>query len=141
LGEIGFDQHLHSIRSFEKLTSEGIHVAGSDLITLLEEVLPQTYGGGANDYQIVEGDHEGIPEVRLVISPSVGALDTEAVVRTVLDFLGAHSSANELTTEYWRQGGTLKVDRREPYSTPSSKVMALHSLRHTPEEVKGKKGN
>ena len=66
----------------------------------------------------------------LLISPSIGLLDSDAVIRTVLDFLGAHSSANELTTEYWRQGGTLKVERREPYSTPASKVQPLHILKH-----------
>jgi hypothetical protein len=100
LGDIGFDRHLHTIRSFEKLTSEGIHIAGTDLIKLLEEILPQTDGGGANDYQIVEDDRSGLPQVSLVISPSVGSLDTDAVVRTVLDFLGTRSSANVLTTEY-----------------------------------------
>jgi hypothetical protein len=129
LGDLGFDRHMHTIRSFEKLTSEGIHIASSDLIKLLEEVLPQTYGGGANDYQIVEDERSGLPQVNLVISPSVGSLDTEMVVRTVLDFLGTRSSANELTIEYWRQGGTLKVLRRDPYSTLASKVQALHILR------------
>lgn len=130
LGEIGFDQHLHTIRSFEKLTSEGIHVTGSDLIKLLEEALPQSFGGGANDYQIVEEDREGAPQVSLVISPSVGSLDNETVIRFVLDYIGRKSSANELTTDHWRQAGTLKVVRREPFSTPSSKIMAVHSLRH-----------
>jgi hypothetical protein len=129
LGDIGFDRHMHTIRSFEKLTSEGIHIAGSDLMKLLEEILPRTYGGGANDYQIVEDERSGLPQVSLVISPSVGPLETEAVIRTVLDFLGTRSSANELTTEYWRQGGTLQVVRRDPYTTPASKVQALHILR------------
>jgi len=139
LGEIGFDQHLHTIRSFEKLTSEGIHIAGSDLIRLLEEVLPQNFGGGANDYQIVEEDLEGIPQVSLVISPSVGSFDTDAVIRLVLDFIGGNSSANELTTDYWRQAGTLKVVRREPYSTPSSKIMTVHSLRRSDTKTKAGK--
>ncbi|MGH7179869.1 MAG: hypothetical protein ACREJC_21010, partial [Tepidisphaeraceae bacterium] len=40
LGELGLSLHAHSLRSFEKLSSEGMSFIGSDLISLVEEILP-----------------------------------------------------------------------------------------------------
>ena len=34
-------------------------------------------------------------------------------------------------TQHWRQGGTLKLVRREPYQTASAKILPLHLDRLT----------
>jgi hypothetical protein len=61
--ELGYVQHLHTIRSFEKLTGLGVTVAGGDLFHLLEEVLPRRFGGAVGDYQLVEAqDARGLPD-------------------------------------------------------------------------------
>jgi len=54
LGQLGFNTHLHSIRSFAKLTGIGMNIVGTDFVRILEEVLPAKYGGAATDYQLVE---------------------------------------------------------------------------------------
>ena len=68
LGALGFRTHLHDIRSYEKLTSEGMSFLGGDLLTLVEELLPQRFGGGPADYQLVEEEVGGLPKVSLVVA-------------------------------------------------------------------------
>ena len=46
LEKVGFTQHIHTVRSFEKMTGEGMNYSGSDLLKLLEDTLPAAFGGG-----------------------------------------------------------------------------------------------
>jgi hypothetical protein len=126
LGEIGFDRHLHTIRSYEKLTSEGISFLGSDLLALLEDFLPKTFGGGPTDYQFVEEEQDGLPRVSLLVSPRVGEIDEERLARAVLEFLGARSLGHEVMARLWTEAGTLRVARREPHVTSAGKVLPIH---------------
>ncbi len=126
--EIGFPQHLHSIRSSEKLTSEGTNFLGPELVALIDEVLPKAFGGGPTDYQLVHQEEGGLSRVRLVVSPRLGPLDTEKVVATAVDFLSTRSRGHQVMTDFWVKGETLRVDRREPYATSAGKVHALHIL-------------
>ena len=122
---LGFRQHLHTIRSYEKLTSEGMHFVGTELLRLLEEVLPHRFGGAATDYQLLEEDVGGLPKVSLVVSPSVGDIDEAEVVRTALEALSAARGADKMAG-LWRHADTLRVVRREPYATGAAKVLPLH---------------
>ena len=73
LDQLGLGLHLHTIRSHEKLTSEGMNFLGHDLIRLIEEVLPARFQGAPTDFQFVEDETpDGLPEVRLLVSPRVG---------------------------------------------------------------------
>ena len=54
IGELGFTRHLHTVRSYEKLTSEGMTLRGAEVVTLLERTLPSLVGGAPTDYQLVE---------------------------------------------------------------------------------------
>ena len=70
LDRLGLSVHLHTIRSHEKLTSEGMNFIGHDLIRLVEEVLPSRFRGAPTDFQFVEDETpEGLPQVRLLVSP------------------------------------------------------------------------
>jgi hypothetical protein len=125
---IGFNQHLHSIRSSGKLTSEGTNFLGTELNTLIDEVLPGAFGGGPTDYQLVQEEQGGLTRVRLVVSPRLGPLDVEKVITTAVDFLGTRSPGHRIMIDFWVKGGTLRVDRREPYATSAGKVHPLHIL-------------
>jgi hypothetical protein len=134
LGELGFDLHLHTIRSHEKLTSEAMNFLGHDLIRVVEEVLPGSFGGGPTDYQLVEEETpEGLPRVRLVVSPRVGDLNEHDVVARVIRFLNDLPGAGGACGERWRDGQTLSIVRREPYTTSASKVLALHTMKRKKE--------
>ena len=123
----GFTTHVHSVRSYEKLTSEGVTFMGSMLHELLEETLPRKFGGSITDYQFVEEEEGGVPFVSLVVSPRVGALNEEDVKKTILDQLG-FAEWSRLQAETWRQEGSLKVVRREPYATMTGKILPLHVM-------------
>jgi hypothetical protein len=125
LGELGLTLHLHGIRSYEKLTSEGIHFLGTDLIALVDEVLPGRFGGSPTDYQLVEEEVRGVPRVNVVIRPQVGEVAEAEVVSTVLGFLRSQPR-NRLMAEVWAQADTLRMIRREPLLTPAAKIQPLH---------------
>ena len=128
---LGFRHHLHTVRSYEKLTSEGMHFLGSELVRLVEEVLPDRFGGRPTDYQLVEEDDGGLPKVSLVVSPRVGEIDQVQVVSTVLEVLGSSARGDKgaaMMARYWRDAQTLRVVRREPYATTAAKILPLHVL-------------
>jgi hypothetical protein len=122
----GLDWHVHTVRSPEKLTSEGTHFLGADLLRLVEHVLPAAHGGHATDYQVWDMFSDGLPRVGIVVSPRLGPIDERTVVETVLGFLGSRSAADRMMAAHWRQGNTLRVLRREPVVTSSAKTHALH---------------
>ena len=131
---LGFHQHLHTIRSYEKLTSEGMHFVGTDLLRLVEEVLPDRFGGDPTDYQLVEEEEEasGLPRVSLVVSPRVGEVDSARLIATTLEVLGGRvgdKGAGGVMARQWRDARTLRVVRREPYATMRSKILPLHVIK------------
>lgn len=120
-----FRRHLHTIRSYEKLTSEGMHFLGTDLIRLMEEELVRRYGGRPTDWQLVEQEVDGLPRVTLVASPSIGDFDEGDARRTVLAYLRERGVGQRLMAEVWENGGTLAVVREEPFVTPGGKIQPL----------------
>jgi hypothetical protein len=126
----GFRRHLHSIRSYEKLTSEGMSFLGSDLLTLIEDVLPRRFGGRPTDYQLLERERDGLPRVSLVVSPAVGTVDETAVVRAALDFLRARGIGEAMMADLWARSDTLQVVRQDTYVTPGGKILPLETQSH-----------
>ncbi len=127
LGELGFTKHLSRIRSYEKLTSEGVTFLGTELLRLVEEVLPAKFGGYPTDYQFVEEEEKGLPKVNIIVSPRVGSIHEEALLALVFHVLRA-VPGGDIMSDQWRQAQTLQVIRREPYSTASAKILPLHIL-------------
>ena len=129
LHRLGLGLHLHTIRSHEKLTSEGMNFIGHDLLRLIEEVLPGRFGGGPTDYQLVEDEDErGLPKVELLVAPRLGPMREADLVDCMVGFLNG-IQGNGLYGERWREARSLRVARREPHATAASKILALHTLR------------
>jgi hypothetical protein len=132
-GELGYTRHLHTIRSFEKLTGEGVTFVGADLFRLLEEVFPKRFGGAVGDYQLVEEqDERGVPRYRLLVSPEVGPLDDRSVVAALLEELGKLSGHYRLMAGMWSQVDVLEVQRRRPLPTARGKVFPFRTLGPAP---------
>ena len=127
IGELGFTKHLSRIRSYEKLTSDGVTFLGTELLRLVEEVLPTRFGGYPTDYQFVEEEEEGLPKVNILVSPRVGDVNEEDLLSTAFEVLHSYPGGN-IMSDKWRQGQTLRVARREPYATASAKILPLHML-------------
>lgn len=118
LDELGYYQHLHTIRSFEKLTGIGMTFVGADIYHLIEEVLPRKFGGNITDYQLVEEqDDQGLLRYILHVSPGVGELDEKAIIATFLDELGKLKSHYRFMVKMLKQADILKVKRCRPLTT------------------------
>jgi hypothetical protein len=128
-GKLGYHQHISEIRSYEKLTSEGILLSGGDILNLVEVALPAAFGGSPTDYQLVEDDHNGLPRVRILVSPSRGPIDESLILRIVLEAIHAAGAGGRLMSAQLRDAGTFAVLRREPYQTAAAKVMPLFVIR------------
>jgi hypothetical protein len=127
---LGLTTHIYGIRSYEKLTSEGVTFLGGELIELLEDVLPERFGGKVGDYQLAEEEEDdGVSRINVIVSPSVGDVDEAAIVETVLEVLAARGfGERRRMQEMWQQGNVLRVVRREPIRTGRAKVLPLHIL-------------
>ena len=124
LGRLGFNQHLSRIRSYEKLTGEGVTFLGTELLRLIDDVLPAAFGGSPTDYQLVETEDSGVTRVLVIASPTLGDLDETSVINCVLETLQACPGGHAMTSQ-WIQSGTLKLVRTLPYQTASAKVLPL----------------
>jgi hypothetical protein len=123
---LGWRTHLHTIRSYEKLTAGGMTFADTDVVRILEEVLPRRFGGGPTDYQLVEESaDDGQPRLRLLVHPSVAGVDPTAVSNVFLEALGTGSGTRRVMALQWRQAGFLRVERQAPLATPSGKILHL----------------
>jgi hypothetical protein len=126
LERLGWTVHLRDIRSFEKLTGQGITFLDTDVVRVLEEVLPERFGGAPTDYQLVEEEEEGgEPVLRLLVHPDVGPFDPSAVAEVFLSALGTGDGGEWMMAQIWRDSGTLRVERRLPLRTVSGKIHHL----------------
>jgi len=133
---LGLTRHIRRIRSFAKLTGEGVTLVGSDMVRILEEVLPARFGGSALDYQLMEEEDErGFTRLSIVVSPSISIADEAEVIDTVVEALGSGPADAVISQRMWRQAGTIRVKRMEPVWTARGKLLPLHlsqSAQHDP---------
>jgi len=132
LERFGYTEHLRQIYSFSKLTGEGVTLVGSEMIHILEEVLPARFGGNPLDYQLLEEeDEKGFTRLSIVVNPKIEIKDEKEVIEVVLEALRRGSVAADLARAVWNQANTLKVKRREPIWTTRGKLMPLHLLQRS----------
>jgi hypothetical protein len=135
-GALGFDVHLSHIRSFEKLTGEGVSFVNTDLVRIVEEALPSRFGGESTDYQLVEMEEAtGITRLQLVVSPRVGDVDEGALAQAFIEELrGSKDDAlwAQSGPEMWEQTGTVSVVRDYPMATKRGKILPFHLYRAEP---------
>jgi len=123
--QAGLYQHVHTIRSFDKLTAGGMHFTANDALELVERVLPERFGGRPGQFQLVEEEHEGRSRVAILISPSVSIGDEGSVIEAALEFLGSRSPGHKMMSVNWRQSGIMEVRREEPAVSAIGKVQPL----------------
>jgi len=126
LERVGWTQRLRDIRSFEKLNAEGRLFYGTQLIDLVEQTLPERFGGDPTDYQLVEQEDEmGFTRLSILVHPRLDGVDERGVLATVE---GALRSRQEASAEIWREAGTIRIVRAAPLLTAAGKLMPLHHL-------------
>jgi hypothetical protein len=139
MGAGGLTTHFSQIRSFEKLSGEGMTFVQTDLLRVLEEVLPSRFGGTGADYQVLEREEHGISRLSLIISPRLGDLDVDRARDIFLEELGRGGGLERMSAEFWRRANTVTVEREWPKATGAGKILPFqiakepiaHSI-HTP---------
>jgi phenylacetate-coenzyme A ligase PaaK-like adenylate-forming protein len=139
MGAGGLTTHFSQIRSFEKLSGEGMTFVQTDLHRVLEEVLPSRFGGTGADYQVLEREENGISRLSLIISPRLGDLDVDRARDLFLEELGRGGGLERMGAEFWRRANTVTVEREWPKTTGAGKILPFqiarepiaHSI-HTP---------
>jgi hypothetical protein len=120
----GWDTHLDTIRSFEKLTAGGMTFLDVDIAAVLEADLPARFGGGPADYQLLEVEREdGGAGVVLRVHPRVGPLDEGVVRDAFLDAIGAGAGAERIMAAYWRAAGVPGIQRKPPLLSEKGKLL------------------
>jgi hypothetical protein len=123
----GFTEQIRDIYSFGKLTGQGMTLVGSDVLRVLEEVLPTQVGGGPGDYQLVERERSSQTELELRVSPRVRISSTEAVRACFLGEL-RKLYGGSLAARVWEYTEAVNVVSAEPFVTAGGKVLSLHLL-------------
>jgi hypothetical protein len=130
LEALGWTTHLTSVRGYDKLTAGGMTFLDTDLIRVLEEVLPAHFGGGPTDYQVVEEeDGNGRSRLRLLVHPAVGPVEPATVIDVFLSAIGSGAGAERVMALQWRAAGLVAVERTAPLAMPTGKVLHLHQRR------------
>jgi hypothetical protein len=130
MGRLGLHQHLREIRSFEKLSGEGMTFIRSDLLRVLEEELPNRFGGAAADYQALEEeDRQGLLRLVLLVSPKVGPVDESKLGEAFLAGLARGGGQGQEGVDLWKRADTLVVRRQEPVATSAGKILPFHLAR------------
>ena len=127
---LGFPEHIRDIRSFRKLTGEGVTLVGSDMERILDDLLPARYGGSALDYQFAEEeDEQGFTKLVLRVAPSVALGDEQKAAEFVLGALAKLDAGGALARSTWRQADTIRIRRERPLMTGRGKLMPLDRVR------------
>jgi len=128
---LGYHRHIRQIRSYGKLTGEGVTLVGSEMVKILEEVLPWRFGGSALDFQLVEEEDEnGLTRLTILVDPALDIPDDQAVITALLEAVKAGSVAGALAQSFWQQAQTFRVRREAPVWTARGKLPSLRTANH-----------
>ncbi len=78
-----------------------------------------------------QGDHEeedaqGQTRMSVLVSPELGEVDEEQLVRTILAELAKENDSQRMMARVWADAGTLRVRRERPLTTARGKLLPLH---------------
>lgn len=129
LYQMGFTTHIRQMSSFSKLTGEGVTLVGSDMVHILEHVLPSQFGGSLLDYQLVEEENEqGFTKLVLVVDPSVTIDDEDALLEAFLDAMKHSMPSARLAQAEYRTGDVVTIRREKPFVTSRGKHFPIRTL-------------
>ncbi len=124
-GELGMDVHISDVRSYDKLTGEGMTLLGSDLDDIIAELI-ENAGGCPDDYQFWESQNDsGLCNLIIAISPDVKNLNEDSFKKAILEKLRSRSLGAAITSELWKQAGTLQIVREYPEMSKGFKKLQI----------------
>lgn len=103
--KLGFTGHLHSKRSFGKLTGENMTFVRIDLIKIIEEILPRKFG---------RKQYNGLTQVRILVSPQIEKINER---ERIDEFLTELSKKKWICAELRSRANTIQVKHMYPIPT------------------------
>ena len=95
-------------------------------IRVLEETLPERFGGAPTQYQLWEEETaNGHARLRLLVHPAVGNLDREALVDVFYEALGRETDTTRVMARAWRSASLLVIERTPPIVTAGGKLLPI----------------
>jgi hypothetical protein len=126
LGELGFEQHMRQIRSSAKLTGRGVTLVGTDIVRVIEEVLPAKFGGFPQDYQLLEEEYpDGRTMLTLLVNPSVPLSDVDAPAQVLYAELARGTPGASFSGAVLKGSRAVTVRREAPRPDPRGKQPAF----------------
>lgn len=125
LGGLGMDVHISEVRSYDKLNGEGMTLLGSELDKIVGEMIEKA-AGSPDDYQFWEAqDSEDVSKLIIAISPEIRNLNERDFIDSILKKLKSKDIGSNITSQIWRQAGTLQVVRAHPKLTKGYKLLPI----------------
>jgi phenylacetate-coenzyme A ligase PaaK-like adenylate-forming protein len=129
LHQLGLTTHLRQVRSYRKLTGEGMTLVGSDMVRILEEDLPARFGGSLTDYQLVEEEADGgLTKLMLYVDPAVPIENEEELQTAFLDAMRDNMPSARLAQAEYRYGDVVQIRRETPIRTSRQKHFPIRTL-------------
>jgi hypothetical protein len=126
LERAGLGTHLGNVRSYRRLTAEGVTLVPEGALRIVEELLPARFGGTPLDYQLGEAEGpDGTTRVTLRVDPTVALARPDEVAGCLLDALRAEPGATAIAAAFWRGAGTVELRRETPLRTPAGKLLPI----------------
>jgi hypothetical protein len=123
--QYGLTRHISTVRSYEKLTLEGMTYAAGDIFRLVEETLPAQCGGTASDYQLREEESaDGLTRLVVSVNPGLSIYEDE-VKATIYASLREASANHASMTDILKQASAVVVRREFPKLTCSGKIIPI----------------
>ena len=128
--ELGFTQHIRQIRSTAKLTGRGVTLVATDIVHVIEEVLPSTFGGTSQDYQLVEEeDTNGRTMLTLLVNPTIDIADERAPAVALYNALQAGRPGASFSGAILKGGEAVRVRREKPVPNARGKQPAFRIVK------------
>lgn len=127
LSALGLTTQVRNIAAFSKVTAQGITIDVADLVRILEETIPGRFGGGPDDYQLIEKEGAAQSEAELRIRPGVTAADPQQV----LDFFLSETRrlyGGSMTVLSWTQSDGIHVVVAAPILAGTGKFRSVRLL-------------
>jgi hypothetical protein len=132
LSRLGFRRRLNHLAAFGKMSPQGMTFLGTDLVQVLEEVLPASLGGRAGHYQLVECEAASRQtQLRLHVSPRAGVTDMKRVTDVFMKHM-RRRWGGAVATRAWRHSAGVEAVLAEPLVTRTGKVHPIRLLAASP---------
>jgi hypothetical protein len=124
-GQLGMDVCVSEVRSYDKLTCEGMTLLGSHIEDAVGEVVEEA-GGCPDDFQFWEThDKIGLAKLIIAVNPRL-AINEEKFIAEIMDKLNRKKL--NITSQIWEQAKVLQLVRAYPKMSKGFKLLPICRL-------------